>query len=120
MSALPSPDLVREQAFLISRGLRPMALLGHCAPEQEADVRGLLYVHGANYEAIPFFHRTPTGFDFGFAAEGWVLELYVWAQGAPRPHRERIEGLLLGYSPAAIARHDAKERGRAAVGEDAG
>src|SRR5688500_9195549 len=34
MEALPSDDLIHEQATLVSRGVRPLALLGQCVAEE--------------------------------------------------------------------------------------
>lgn len=52
---------------------------------------------------------------FGYAGERWALDLYEWAvsdEGIPEAHRHRVIGLLLGYAPPAISRHDAEGCGR--------
>lgn len=110
---LPSADLVREQAYQISRGVRPMALLGTCGHDRIAEVRGLLTVQGQHHpEALPFVLSDGDVVHFGFAAASWVVDLFRWAQGQPEAQRERIEGLLLGYGPREIERHDEARRAR--------
>jgi len=49
--------------------------------------------------AIPFVLPTGTA---GYASHGWVVDLLAWADDAPRKHRDRIFGLLLGYGADAI------------------
>ncbi len=111
MTELPSPDLVREQAYLVSRGVRALALLGTCEPDQAEEARGLLVVHGQHYpEALPFLLNDGDACHYGFAAAAWCVDLYRWAQGQPETQRERIEGLLLGYGPREIERHEEARR----------
>ncbi len=116
MADLPSADLVREQAYLVSRGVRPMALLGTTAPD-DAEVRSLLELHGQHHPgALPFVVPLVGGWAFGFAAAAWCVDLYVWAQGQPEAQRERIEGLLLGYGAREIERHEEARRVRGGGG----
>jgi len=43
----------------------------------------------------------------GFATHSWIPDTLKWVRdNAPPRHLSRIEGLMLGYSPAAIAAHD--------------
>lgn len=113
MADLPSPDLVREQAYQISRGVRPMALLGTCSHELVVEVRGRLEVGGQHHpEAMPFVLSDGDAVHFGYSAAAWCVDLYRWAQGQPLEQRERIEGLLLGYGPREIERHDEARRAR--------
>lgn len=108
MTAMPSPDLAREQAYLVSRGVRPMALLGTCEPAEREEVWGRLLVAGQHYpEALPFWVAFVEGdVAYGFAAASWCVDLFTWARSQPEAQRERIEGLLLGYGAREIARHE--------------
>ena len=51
--------------------------------------------------------------DVGFVARAWVSETFKWVMdNAPQPHLNRLLGLILGYSPDAIAALDESESGR--------
>lgn len=59
---------------------------------------------------IPFIILEDTGtIAYGYAAHRWAIDLLTWLlAGDGRttgPRRHEILGLLLGYSAAAIARH---------------
>lgn len=114
MADLPSPDLVREQAYLVSRGVRALALFGRCDPSDRDEAWGRLLVGGQHHpEALPFWIAFAEGrVDYGFAAAAWAVDLYRWAQSQPEAQRERIEGLLLGYGPREIERHEEARRAR--------
>ena len=109
----PSKELVEEQAYLVARGVRPMALLGRVEPEEHAMLAAFItmssmvnHSSGMPINPIPFVVPTQDGSraDVGFAAEPWVIDLLKWARdNVSEPHLSRIVGLLLGYSPAAIA-----------------
>jgi hypothetical protein len=115
-----SNDLIREQSYLIARGVRALALLGHCTNEPvEMLRRATLLDSLAEPGAIPFVIDRGDGFaDWGFAAAQWVLDLYSWltkktAQDAvPQQQVARILGLLLGYSTDAIRQFEENRSGR--------
>jgi hypothetical protein len=119
--ALPSPDTLAEQAYLVARGVRPLALAGHChLPEADVDVALLtvateLERHGEP-GAIPFVVDHADGvMSFGYSASRWALDLYEWAvkdPSVPQEQRHRIIGLLLGYDMPAISRHEEEGSGR--------
>lgn len=45
--------------------------------------------------------------DFGYPARAWIIDLLRWIeQKASSEQKHRLLGLLLGYSPDAIAVHD--------------
>ncbi len=117
---LPSPDLAREQAYLVSRGVRPMALLGaHYLPMSVDEARDQLASWGQHYpEALPFVLVGGDGstIHFGYAAAAWCVDLCRWARGQPEAQRERSEGLLLGYGAREIERHDEARRVRTVGG----
>lgn len=108
----------REQAYLVSRGVRALALVGACPATDEsiAAASGLLLTAGQHFDGVqPFVIRRSDGtIDYGYAAEAWVVDLFRWAREAPAEHEAAILGLLLGYSPPAIARHLETARSRAA------
>jgi hypothetical protein len=104
---LPPADVTREHAYLVARGVRPIALLGQSLVE-DADVPMVtahVEVHSVG-GAIPFVLDSGVGvIHFGYAAAPWVLDLYRWilsADGIPQIQRDRIMGLLCGYSVEAI------------------
>lgn len=96
-----------EQAYLIDRGTRPMTLLpqrtyDECSAEEMTDRLSAL---STSYPgAIPFVIRDSQSnvTQCGFATHRWGIDLFGWAQTAPRPYQDWIMGLLFGYSPAAI------------------
>ena len=52
--------------------------------------------------ALPFAVVVGDAVLSGYASHKWVVDLLVWAQDAPWVQRDRILGLLLGYSGEAI------------------
>jgi len=109
---LPSRDLLDAEAYLVSRGVRPVALIGHCP----ADPIIMLRIKGGLHKArqaqlvIPFIFAEggePGSAAFGYASHRWCIDLLEWAMSAavPSARKHEILGLLLGYSPSAIARH---------------
>ena len=107
-----SDDLVREQAYLISRGVRPLSIVESIDPDESGMHAAFCRLQdaAAPYQgAIPFV--LPMGDDgsatAGFAAEQWVVDLLGWSYAnAPARHHSQIVGLLLGYTPRAIAVYD--------------
>lgn len=111
---LPPRDMLYEHALLVTRGVRPMALIGGVP----ASPVTMWYVHkhllgvaaDAGDDVIPFVIDANDGrLAFaGFGAAEWVVELMHFAltsRHAAR-HKDQIIGLLLGYSPAAIQRYE--------------
>src|SRR5471030_567227 len=95
-----APEAVREHAYLVARGVRPLALVGHCVSQPGAlrEARGSLDTFGCA-GALPFVHDRGDGFaDYGYAAAPWVVDLYAWAVRAeaddtmPVSQRHRIIG----------------------------
>lgn len=125
---VPHGDVLSNEAYLISRGVRPMALLGHCPgdPLVMTRARTLLSAGRQGFDVLVFiFRETPDSAVFGYASHRWVISLLEWAvsPGVPPSRKHEILGLLLGYSPAAIARHQESdglwEPGISGDGEDA-
>ena len=117
----PLDGTIQDAAYQISRGIRLMALLGHVPPNPTTMSRAyyrLVYLGGSQGAGallpIPFVieREDKTCADAGFAARQWVVETFVWIKkNAPPPHLNRLLGLLLGYSPDAIAVHDEAQMG---------
>jgi len=112
---LPSDELLAEHAYLVARGVRALALAGHC-PSEHA-LRAATRVEHVSVPGVTAFvldHRDGTA-SFGYTAERWPLDLYEWAileRSVPQEQRDRIIGLLLGYTAPAVARYEADGSGR--------
>lgn len=111
---LPADDMLSECAYLVARGVRPLALAEHFPAHHLLRVATRIECH-ADVGAIPWVIDHGDGVaSCGYASERWVLDLYEWAVKGPVPEeqRERIIGLLLGYSAAAIREFEAHGSGR--------
>jgi hypothetical protein len=114
---VPSSDVLAEHAYLVTRDVRPLAIAGHFPTASTSALRiATLIERVACEDAIPFVidHGDGSG-SFGFAGNRWSLDFYEWAVmdgSIPEQQRHRIVGMLLGYSPAAIARYEAAGSGR--------
>ena len=108
-----SDDLIQEQAYLVSRGVRPLALLESVRLEPAEMINTFVRLNQVAVDpAIPFVlpRRDMNCAMTGFAAAPWVIELLQWSYDhAPLRQHHRIIGLLLGYSVSAIAEHDSRE-----------
>ena len=113
-----SQELIREQAYLIANGVRPLALVGSCEADSETMLRVTTQLeNAAEPNAIAFVLDRGDGFaDFGYAASQWALDLFQWATRAdssvPRRQVHRIRGLLLGYGVEAIRSFEERSGGR--------
>lgn len=97
--------LFQEASYLVSRGVRPIALaMDHCEPEDLEKAQKALE-EGGYPGALPFVIEITDAFQLGYVAEPWVLELYVWLRGpdVPMDKYEALSGLLFGYSIEAIS-----------------
>lgn len=96
---------VEHEAYLVSRGVRPMSLLGSCALDSDSVARahGILSQR-AHHDVIAFVIPAGERAVFGFAASGWVVQLFAWLirSDVPNEIADSISGLLLGYSVQAI------------------
>ena len=111
---LPGRQMLENEAYLISRGVRAAALLGHCPAgalpaATETRIRTLLYAGAGPFDVIPFTITEDAGtIAYGYAAHRWAIDLLEWllaGEGLPPRRKHEILGLLLGYSASAIARH---------------
>ena len=100
------PTVMREHAYMIARGVRPMALVGTC--EASDDMMEHMYSELQKYAcpgAIPFVVRQcHDQASYGYAAHEWSVELLLWANATPSAvrYKHMITGLLLGYNSHSI------------------
>ena len=115
---------MEEHAYLISRGVRPMSLLGTIAndPYEVDDVYDKMCAiasqTGGTQDVIPvpfaILCSSIGRVNIGFAAFEWIVDMYRWLlnEELPAKNRNRITGLLFGYSPAAIASFEKFQSGQ--------
>ena len=120
---LPSDEVLANEAYLVARGVRPLALIDRQVPAGET--RAIRYrtrlerAAQGSPEAVAFVVVTraaPGSVIGGYAAHGWVIDLLKWALSPEVPGARSHEilgllGLLLGYSPQEIADHQERYRG---------
>lgn len=100
---------LREAAWLVSRGVRPLAQAtsGLIAALPDGGFDWLTRV--VDESAYKGVHKailtTEDTYEVYYAAEEWVLDLFLWtySENVPGKHAGSIAGLLFGYSPNAIA-----------------
>lgn len=103
-----------NDGYLVSRGVRIMALTGYCKSDQNAvlAVRQKLceqdFGNAKANQPIPLILDVGGGTaEYGWAQRAWVIDTYEWIlKNVPRPHLDRLRGLMLGYSVDAIAEFD--------------
>lgn len=112
-----SDDLLREHSYLVSRGVRALAIAGCCASDPLTTLRIATRLGAlADSGSIPFVVDRGDGWaDYGFAAARWAVDLYSWLaknpqDAIPQHQKERILGLLLGYSSEAIRLFEDSQR----------
>ena len=98
-----------DAAYLVARGVRPLAIVGERIADEIGMIRAMTLLDPYSSDtAIPFVvdHMDGTA-SWGYAAAAWAIDLYRWVrlEETDESRRHQILGLLLGYSPEAIARH---------------
>ena len=106
-------ELINEQAYLVSRGVRHLALLGSIDRDDKEIRKAFVRLNQMAIDpAIPFVlpRKDVDCAMVGFASSKWVIDLLEWSYNyAPLRQRHCILGLLLGYSASTISEHDARE-----------
>ena len=106
----------QEHAYLVARGVRPLAIVGNCPAQDIEMFRVVAKLEDLGCPgAIPFvFPRNDGNADYGYASGAWCIDLLRWTESdaVPAQHRHRIIGLLLGYSVDAIRMHEELSCGR--------
>ena len=98
-----------EAAYLVSRGVRPLAVVAEGVADEMQMIRAMTVLgRYSDDRAIRFVvdHEDGTA-SWGYAAAAWAIDLYRWArlEEKDESRRHQVLGLLLGYSPEAVARH---------------
>ena len=110
-----SIDYVSEQAYLVSLGVRPMALVRETNVNQEdadAALHGLQNAACGYSNVISFvipWENNPYGRCVlqGYTTKRWIVDLLKWTMAnAPERYADYVIGLLLGYSPGAIEEYE--------------
>ena len=108
-----SDELISEQAYLIARGVRPMMLfhLIDADPLLMGQVAGRIEQCAEGMGVLPFVWEDSSETAWvGYASSRWVFETFRWAiDSLDEPHRSRVLGMLLGYTPLEIAKYDAQQ-----------
>lgn len=109
----------QEHGYLIARGVRALALVGHCVSDPVVMLQVSTRLETlAEPGTVPFVIERGDGqAEYGYASAKWVVDLYRWLGNADisaLPDRERnlIAGLLFGYSVDAIRQFDEAASGR--------
>lgn len=104
-------ELIENEAYLVERGVRPLALLETCEADETMRLKILTRLKSVCYkmDVIPFvIDRGDGATEYGIASSGWALNLYKWllTTQIPQVQKDRICGLLFGYSIQSISRFD--------------
>ena len=104
---------LEEQAYLVSRGVRPMALVGRFQAVDEDTILCMatrMEVVGSRFGVIPFVLAEHDGTaSCGFTSHQWIVDTHRWLMTIQPPYSHRIMGLLLGYSAAAIENFEQRQ-----------
>ena len=105
---------IQEHAYLISRGVRPLALFNPFPADPPLMLHVSTRLENLSLSlrgAIPFVVDEGNGMAIaGYAANRGVVETFLWVEKtAQKPHRDRLLGLLLGYSIPAIVTYEQEQ-----------
>ena len=105
-------DLVMEHAYLVSLEVRPIALVAFLFLDEKDRMSGALSElqrYATDWDNLISFvipwesHERAIA---GYATEHWPIDLLKWSfANAPERYCDYVLGLLLGYSPRAIAKY---------------
>ena len=100
-----SDDAIREQAYLIERGVRPVATFGTVPVELSQLAYARLGACSLSSRVIPFVIDRGGGRAIcGLARNRWCVDLIRWihTDKVPQEYRSMILGMMLGYSSEGI------------------
>jgi hypothetical protein len=104
------PDaLIQEQAYLVSCGVRCVALVGECEDTEFARLAAITRLEALSPKceclAFAISRGTDELADCGYCRHSWVVDILTWISENHPPDlvRDSILGLLCGYSSEAIA-----------------
>jgi hypothetical protein len=108
---------LREQSLLVGRGVRLLALIGECSSDSAEMLEIATRIETlAGENVIAFVLDEGDGrAEYGYAAAEWVLDLFRWVvteSCVSALHRNRIVGVLCGYSAEAIRLFEERQSGR--------
>ena len=110
------PELIREQSYLVSRGVRCLALVGSCPSDEISVITAMSEMRRyGESPALPFVIDNSNGYaSYGYASASWVIDLLKWTteSNIPIEQNARITGLLLGYNSEAIRVFEENQAGR--------
>lgn len=110
-------NAIEREAYLVERGVRPIALMGTRPADATEKVRLLTQLKKFCYkmDVKPFvIDRNDGAVEYGIASAGWALDLFKWLLSAkiPQVQKDRIQGLLFGYDIKSIARFEELSNGQ--------
>lgn len=96
---------VRQQAELVNRGVRGLALIVQTKDGKEDPLWEVVQQAADEEKTLPVCQQLANGmYVLGFAAQNWIIDAYAWAVQQPSPYGDMVVALLCGYSPEAIAK----------------
>ena len=110
-------ELLHEKGYLVSRGVRPLALVKNVSALDRNEVKRTIQdIHLQRYgcsEIQPSVVSIRRGdrIVLGFASHAWVAETLEWSEFLPEKWRARVRGMLLGYSPGSIEAYERANSG---------
>lgn len=116
---LDSLGQLRDAIYLVSRGVRPMALVGQVTEGDKDTTAQILRMAALDGQAgglatlLPFMVEGEEGwYSCGYTCHRWVVDLYESLMedcaGISWEARSQIMGMLLGYSNEAIGHFSTK------------
>lgn len=114
-----SDDYLLEQAYLVERGVRSVALVGttHGGLQAAREIATRLKCLASDVITFVIPGAVEGNFTYGYASHAWAVSLLQWALSDDCPQRQanQIIGLMLGYSADAIRTFDERGSGQTAI-----
>src|ERR1019366_8117315 len=72
--------ILAEHAYLVSRGVRLVSVIGNGIPDEMESDRSQLGIASIDEPAIPFVIDLENGgTNYGYASHAWAVDLFRWA-----------------------------------------